>query len=352
MKFLTNKNLTYFCLTKSFLAFPNVRNTRNTEEFTHEEKITISSNGATEYFHEALQNEQNKRKESSNFIRSVDDYDGLNLEPFKMEGTMNTIFSFTNPETIEEAEAIKIEEDLIKNDNGFSRFGLIFRIPVINNYGCWCYGGEYWPGARDHSGQGKVVDVYDDACKAHHMGFDCINMDSFEKRIECYPNEQDYTLLIIPQKDGSYSMECDNNIQDDWCRKRTCLVDLRFLARTWKLQNDGIQPDYEKYGHIGFHQNRNSGNGGNFDDKVCATNYNPNKTNPNKPGLYFAEKVCCGDYPYRVWYDAKNTEGISCCAYEDKDVSENYGFSINVGVLYNENNGKCCESGPVNGNSC
>lgn len=347
----TNFLVLGFLVKRAVVAFPQGQGNNpidNKIQNDPKEIIHIENHGPTVHFHEALVEQQNKIQ-GTGLNRMVDDFDstiGHSMEPFTLSGTMNTVFGpLSTPDTEDEAQAFEMDEDM--DGNSTFRFGLLFRIPVINNYGCWCYGGDYWPGARDHTGQGPVVDVYDDACKAHHMGFDCIDMDSRKERIECYPNTQDYTLLIVPQMDGSYTMECDDDIQDDWCRKRTCLVDLRFLARHWKIQNEGIKPDYEKYGHEGFHRGQ-----GTFDDKQCAANYDPNATSPKKPGLYFAQRVCCGDYPYRVWYDAKNTEGTKCCSYEDSDVTEDYGFTVNVGVLYDSNSGVCCQDGPKMGNNC
>lgn len=225
-----------------------------------------------------------------------------------------------------------------------NRFGLQFQIPVINNYGCWCYGGQYWPGARDWSGYGPFMDQYDDACKGHHQGFDCITMDADAEGETCIPNETTYQLDVSPQANGDYIIECADSIEDHWCKRRTCMVDLRFLARHWKLEADGVEPDYANYGHAGFHNDA-----GNFDTDVCLL------PRPTGPGGHVRKivKVCCGDYPYRVWYDRSNNRGIRCCEHNDPSVDADYGFSIKVGSLYNNMAATCCPYGVINdGNVC
>jgi len=225
-----------------------------------------------------------------------------------------------------------------------NRFGLVFKIPVINNYGCWCYGGASWPGARDLSGFGPVKDVYDDACKAHHMGFDCITLDAEAEGESCIPNETKYSLLVTPLPSGDYTIECADDIETHWCKRRTCLVDIRFIARHWKLEADNIEPDYELYGHPGHHNNV-----GNFDTKECAVTptHNGNGGGHRDPIV----KVCCGDYPYRIWYNKLNKKGIKCCAYNDQAVINDYGFHLQVGQLYNEMSQTCCADGVTSGST-
>jgi len=224
------------------------------------------------------------------------------------------------------------------------RFGLVFNLPVINNYGCWCHGGEYWPGAADKTGFGEVKDVYDDACKAHHMGFDCITLDAAAEGETCIPNETEYTLLVRPQKNGDYTLECADDIETDWCKRRTCLVDIRFIARNWKLQGDGIGPDYAAYGHPGYHDNA-----GNFDHAgECVVDRKTGNGNGNHQPIV---KVCCGDYPYRIWYNKNNNKGIECCAYDDSAVIADYGFYLQVGQLYNSMSQTCCADRVITGSN-
>lgn len=234
--------------------------------------------------------------------------------------------------------------ECLKNEVS-GKFGLQFHIPVINNYGCWCYGGDDWPGARDWTGFGPTMDEYDDACKAHHMGFDCIVMDAEVESEVCDPTNTSYSLGVTPLPNGDYVFECDDSIEDDWCKRRTCMVDLRFIARHWKLEDDGVEPDFAAYGHAGYHDDA-----GDFDaqsnDSVCIL--------PRKPGGTKAyQKVCCGDYPYRVWFDQANGRGIECCAYEEPSVSAEYGFTVNVGKLFNSMAATCCDYGVItDGNVC
>lgn len=229
------------------------------------------------------------------------------------------------------------------------RFGLVFKIPVINNYGCWCYGGSSWPGARDTSGYGEPKDVYDDACKAHHMGFDCITMDADAENEACIPNETKYRLLVTPLANGDYTLECADSIEDQWCQRRVCLVDIRFIARHWKLESEGIKPDFEAYGHPGYHNNV-----GDFDTKVCEVSKpgrSPGTGNGNGGHENRPQKVCCGDYPYRIWYDKNNNKGVQCCAYKDASVIADYGFTLKVGQLYNSMSATCCSDGVVSGSN-
>lgn len=242
--------------------------------------------------------------------------------------------------------------NLTKNKNRKKgRFGLKLNIPVINNYGCWCYGGQYWPGALDWTGYGPVMDEYDDACKAHHMGFDCITLDSKINGETCIPNETEYDWTIIPQSDGGYSIECSNDIIDDWCRHRTCMVDLRFIARHWQLENEGIQPNYKAYGHPGFHtlfdgdetKDTSITNVSNFNIEANCLVPKSSGTGNHKGNEI--KKVCCGDYPHRIWYDKSNDKGLNCCEYEDPLVTREYGFTTKLGRLYNELSSICCSSG-------
>lgn len=224
------------------------------------------------------------------------------------------------------------------------RFGLKVRVPVINNYGCWCYGGEFWPGARDLSGYGPAMDEYDEACKAHHQGFDCISLDAKAENESCQPNTTTYSLKVTPEANGDYTLECSDHIEHQWCERRTCMVDLRFLARHWKLEDDEVIPDYASFGHSGFHDNA-----GDFDTSVCILP----KPTPSGNGGKNAVKVCCGDYPYRVWYDRSNMRGLKCCQYEEPSVNEAYGFNIRIGKLYNGLVHTCCDYGVItDGNVC
>lgn len=226
------------------------------------------------------------------------------------------------------------------------RFGVVTSFSVINNYGCWCFRGSNWPGAPDKTGFGQAVDVYDDACKAHHMGFDCITLDANAEGESCIPNEQDYDLTIKPQPNGDFTLECADSMWDHWCKRRTCLVDLRLMARVRKLKDDGIRPDFEKYGHAGYHNDV-----GDFDKSVCTV---PRDNNPNNgSGNHRREikRVCCGDYPYRIWYDENNNRGISCCAFNDAAVINDYGFSLKVGQLYNKMSATCCDDKVISGSN-
>lgn len=256
----------------------------------------------------------------------------------------NRIFSTINNDNFAEADDDQLtfdsDSDLTPSQNG--RWGSKFKLNVINNYGCWCYGGASWPGARDTTGWGPSMDEYDEACKAHHMGFDCISLDADAENESCDPSTQQYSLLMTPLANGDYTLECSDAIEESWCKKRTCMVDLRFLARHWKLESDNVDPDYTSFGHSGFHNNA-----GNFDTSVCEIKGNGSGSNGGKP----IQKVCCGDYPYRIWYDKNNSKKLGCCAYEDQSVSEEYGYSVQIGQLYNTFTGTCCSTGVITGSN-
>merc|ERR1712032_1376011 len=48
------------------------------------------------------------------------------------------------------------------------------RLEVLSEYGCWCYRGEENFG----KGLGQPMDRYDEICRSHHQGYECINMDA------------------------------------------------------------------------------------------------------------------------------------------------------------------------------
>merc|ERR1712226_263489 len=210
------------------------------------------------------------------------------------------------------------------------RFGLQFKINLVSNYGCWCYEWSQW-----QTGEGRSTprDAHDDACKAHSMGFKCITLDAKAEGKECHPYETSYETLITQNKYGQKIVECADSIEDDWCKRRVCLVELRLLARFYTLIGQGVWPDYMNYGHA-------SANRGLFDPL--------NECNP-LGGKSPVEQVCCGDYPYRSWFYAneKNSQGTQCCEYVDKQITKDYGFTINVGALYNSKTEKCISSGVV-----
>lgn len=221
------------------------------------------------------------------------------------------------------------------------RFGLKVDIAAINNYGCWCYGGDSWPGAKDRSGDGMFVDLFDDACKGHHMGYDCIAMDAVAEGKICIPNEQTYDMTMKQLPSGDFTLECSNSIETDWCKRRVCMVDLKYLARLWKLEDDGHNPDYNSFGHPGHHDGK-----GDFDTGVCEVKKHNGGSGGTPP-----IRVCCGDYPYRIWFDKANNRGVKCCQYEDPQISIAYGFPIRQGKLYNDMNAICCDHGVVPGST-
>ena len=68
--------------------------------------------------------------------------------------------------------------------------GISLMIPFLTKYGCWCYRGSDYP-----AGKGSPRDSFDEACKRHHMGFDCI--------IDDAPNEDSNCVI---DGNGDYSV--------------------------------------------------------------------------------------------------------------------------------------------------
>lgn len=225
------------------------------------------------------------------------------------------------------------------------RFGMQLDIHLVKDYGCWCYGppSEYGqPSWYPGFGNGKARDLHDENCQHHHAGFECIRMDAKVENKICEPTETTYDLTVSQSVNyGTIFLECADSIADDWCKRRTCLVDLRRLARYWKLTKDRVYPDYSAWGH------RNLDNSINFDAiQECKVE------GRRAPGNKDIQKQCCGDYPYRSLYytdvDSSNSDingnrQARCCLYEDLDVSNTYGFQIMIGQIYNKNTHTCSD---------
>ena len=211
------------------------------------------------------------------------------------------------------------------------RFGAKIPIHLVANYGCWCYGGASWPTGE---GRSSARDAHDDACKAHSMGMKCIITDAVYEEKVCDPYTTDYDVTITRDNYGSLLMECADNISEDWCSSRVCMVELRLLARYWHLMDNGIWPEYTKYAHPNI--------GGSFDPMInCPPTPGSSESGP--------EMRCCGDYPYRSYYFANaeddKTGTTQCCVYQDAEINQQYGFAINVGKIYNQFTNTCTEDG-------
>jgi len=232
-------------------------------------------------------------------------------------------------------------------NDGNDRFGLQLDIPITNNYGCWCHTGDQYPGPFFLTEAIDSKDDYDEACKAKHMGYDCIVMDAAANNMVCPPTETDYDLRMTPQPDGSFLLECSETIENDWCKRRVCLVDMRFLIRQDTLDDANTFKDLASFGHPGFHDNV-----GNFDVSTCKA---PRDNSGNGEGgkKKNITRVCCGDYPYRVIYDKDNRNNNACCEYDDAAINAAYRFDLKIGQVYNEVMNQCCSDGvqPV-GNMC
>lgn len=213
------------------------------------------------------------------------------------------------------------------------RFGAKIPIQLVANYGCWCYGGSSWP---TNLGRSTPRDLHDEACKAHSMGMKCIVTDASYEKKQCEPYTTDYDVTITQDGYGKLLLECSDSIEEDWCRRRVCLVELRLLARYWKLMDNGIWPEYRKWAHPNI--------GGSFDPMEHCS---PSVSSGGDP----QELRCCGDYPYRSWWyqrvENSEEDANQCCVYQDEKVNEEYGFAINIGQIYDQSKAECTSGGVV-----
>ena len=250
------------------------------------------------------------------------------VETYILGTKKKRIFSFL------EEKVTKMTVD--ENNNPTGRFGVLFQLGLVHkDYGCWCNSFNIDINNELQEGQvsGVAQDKYDEACKDHHMGFDCITIDADENGESCDPENTQYNIMVKHVLNSAdFAIECADDISTSWCQRRTCMVDLRFIARNWKLRSDGISPDWNAYGH----------NNGNFQDSVCTAKNRAHRGGGNSRTVI---KACCGDYPYRIWYNKHGNSGNKCCAFEEPQVTADYGFAINVGHLYNPTVKTCCEDG-------
>lgn len=245
-------------------------------------------------------------------------------------------------------------------------------LPLLADYGCWCYRGTNYPG-----GKGPPVDDFDNACKHVHMAWDCMALDAVTAGETCDPSETTYTWMLQPTIYGTVTFECSPS--DTWCGQRVCEIDLWFVGEYWNLVYNAIFPQFETYQH-GEDDNsytfdpstgcppanatvpssaddliNDTGNGAGGDGgatQEATSTLAPadatvtSVTEISEP----AAKVCCGDYPYRSWFhDAENR---ACCEYQDSNLSNQYQATIVVGVQFNVLTQICCDTGPTSSTIC
>lgn len=225
-------------------------------------------------------------------------------------------------------------------------YGLYFSFPVIHNYGCWCYGGSRWPGERELLGSGGYVDEYDMACKAHAKGYECVELEAAYLGIFCHAQKTKYELQVDPLNTGDFLIVCTDPLEE-WCKRKVCLVDLKFIARHWKLEDEFVYPDLPAFGHPGAHKGR-----GNFNTTENCLVPDPkdeieSKIHGSGPRDNVVAKLCCGDYPNRIFYDVRNLYGTVCCEYSTVGIEIEWGYPLLIGQLYNEMNAVCCDDGVV-----
>lgn len=233
------------------------------------------------------------------------------------------------------------DQDQVEDSHARKRrgFGLQFSINMAANYGCWCYGGSQWPTTH---GISQARDEHDEACKAHSMAFRCIRSDAKAQNKVCEPEEVAYEMTVGQPAYNTLQLRCSDSIAEDWCKRRVCMVELRLVARFWHLLMSGTPPDYSKWGHTSIN--------GPFDPiQECQ---------PTGVGEDPIHEVCCGDYPYRVWFhqaysDEETAEesDYQCCTYQLDEVNQSYGFEINIGKVYNQYEETCSASGVETGST-
>lgn len=310
----------------------------------------------------------------------------LTTLPFISSSLISSIFSVRLPFPVEIPDGefeLKVEGNLIDwlRSNGVKehdpnittadgptgRFGLHLELPFLTRYGCWCYRGTHYPGGR-----GYPRDDFDQACKDHHMGYDCIVADSHTEESSCHqdsdgnwvdccqPEITDYTWFVVPNMNspGDYTLECGDDLEDDWCRANTCMVDLRFMTEYWGLTAQGVAPDFASFNHHNHETNPST-----FDTGVCpypidyvlhGNQGGGGGGNGHRELPEWDEKVCCGDYPFRFWF-LTMSDGSSdreCCEYEDVSLVNEYGFNFNVGAMFHNLRQQCCIDGVGSIGSC
>lgn len=269
-----------------------------------------------------------------------------------------------------------ITDTLTNTSTPSTRFGIQLQLPLLNRYGCWCYRGADYPGGR-----GIPQDDYDEACKAMHMGYDCVVSDSDTEENSCVasgdccnPVDTDYLWFIKPSADypGSYTFECAETIEMDWCRARVCQIDLRFVSTFFELITYGIYPDRKTFGHI------EDGSNGEFDPSTCPEPANifdytdiitgdvpaeqsdggiggggvaTTTTATTTTELVTQDRVCCGEYPFRSWFNKFSNDDRECCEYEEDTITDKYSYSVLMGKMFHSSLEICCADGVVSGST-
>ena len=223
------------------------------------------------------------------------------------------------------------------------------------NYGCWCRVKNNYmdPLVATGVAGSKPVDLYDEGCKTHAMNMKCIVLDAAYENIECDPYTTDYDATVttksvetdfIWSKNPLYNhyahtFECTQTLEEDWCKRRVCINDLALLAEATGLYYHNIMPNYNEYD--------------NWDNSLDAQCINQNANN-GRVAMDTTGLKCCGDYPYRTFYDPLDKE-TQCCVHSrdvmmmshisrwrDSDNNDNarkneHFFPKNFGEIYNQN---------------
>lgn len=174
------------------------------------------------------------------------------------------------------------------------------RLQVLSEYGCWCYRGQDNFG----KGLGQTVDRYDEICRSHHQGYECIHLDADSNGASgCDPIAVSnagyiFSTEMLLDDDGQTTMQLTCEESQDWCTLKTCQVDLRYINDFWSAGMEGDSVDQATYSH-------DSG----FDIANC----------PIGGKVYQPYKRCCGRYPKRWVYKTSaedETGHRQCCDLE------------------------------------
>lgn len=134
----------------------------------------------------------------------------------------------------------------------------------------------------------------------------------------CNPTEKaeagfTYEFRIETDQDGKGDMVLQCSDDQDWCTRRTCEVDLKYISDFWSLLMAGEPMQRDIYGHAGKHIHPITGeHHGAFDPSAC----------PIGGRVYQPVKQCCGKYPSRKIFktSAEGADGHrQCCDLEDGD---------------------------------
>lgn len=204
-------------------------------------------------------------------------------------------------------------QNLLRNGMGNAQQEL----ELLTCYGCWCY-----RGVNHGEGLGQAQNEYDKVCRSHHQAYECIQLDAEAQGLaSCNPTEKasigfTYEFRIETNEEGKGDMVLQCSEDQDWCTRRTCEVDLKYISDFWALLMAGEPMQRDIYGHENKHIHPITGeHHGTFDPAAC----------PIGGKIYQPVKKCCGKYPARKVYktSADGDDGHrQCCDLEGNESND------------------------------